>query len=131
MSREVLTEAQRAFFREPLPAVATTLRRDGSPHSTVVWIDERDGDVLFNTTLERAKGRHLKRDPRVSVLLVDPADQYRWVAVSGTATLVAEGAAEHMETLWQRYTGRPGPTGRPGTWVTVRVRPERVSAYKV
>src|SRR5436190_77291 len=83
-----LTDEQRRFLREnPFAAVVTTLREDGSPHSTVVWADEDGGDVVFNTALGRAKPRHLERDPRVSVLMVDPGDQYKWVSVSGRAAL--------------------------------------------
>ncbi len=131
MSRATLTDAQRAFLREPNPGVATTLRRDGSPHSTVVWVDEEDGDVLFNTAVGRAKERHLRRDPRAAVLVVDPADQYRWLAVSGSATLTTAGAVEHIDKLWRRYEGEPFPSGRPGVRVIVRIRPERVQAYQV
>src|SRR5262249_46330199 len=86
-----LSEAQRAFIREPHYAVVTTLRADGSPHSTVVWVDEEDGKVLFNTTLHRSKFRDLDNDPRASVVVV-ATDGYHWVAVSGTVTLTTEGA---------------------------------------
>ena len=60
-----LTEAQRAFLRDnAFSAVVTTLRADGSPHSTVVWVDEEDGDLVFNTAEGRAKaassGRRLR-----------------------------------------------------------------------
>jgi PPOX class probable F420-dependent enzyme len=126
-----LTDEQRAFMREPYPATATTLRRDGSPHSTLVWVDEDGGDVLFNTTLERAKARHVQRDPRTALLVVDPADQYRWIAVSGRAELSTDGAVEHIDKLWRRYEGEPFPPGRPGTRVIVRVRPERITSYNV
>ncbi len=128
MATATLTEAQRAFLREPFPGTATTLRRDGSPHSTVVWVDEEDGDVLFNTAAGRAKERHLRRDPRTALLVVDPADQYRWLAVSGTATLTTDGAVEHIDKLWRRYEDEPFPRGRPGTRVIVRIRPERVDS---
>jgi len=128
MADPTLTEAQRAFLREPFPAVVTTLRRDGSPHSTVVWVDEEDGSVLFNTVIERAKGRHLRRDPRVSILVVDPANQYKWLAVSGRATLSTDGAVEHIDKLWRRYEGEPFPTDRPGERVIVCIRPERVDS---
>jgi PPOX class probable F420-dependent enzyme len=123
-----LTGAQRAFLREAHPGAATTLRRDGSPHTTVVWVDEDAGDVLFNTALERAKERHLRRDPRTSVLVVDPTDQYRWLAVTGSATLTTDGAFEHMDMLWRRYEGVPYPRNRPGVRVIVRVRPERIDS---
>ncbi len=131
MADTTLTEAQRAFLREPYPGTATTLRRDGSPHSTVVWVDEDDGDLLFNTTIGRAKERHLRRDPRAALLVIDPANQYRWLAVSGTATLSTLGAVEHMDKLWRRYEGEPFPRGRPGERVIVRVRPGRIDAAGV
>ena len=117
MAASTLTDEQRAFLREPFPGTATTLRRDGSPHSTLVWVDEDAGDVLFNTTLERAKARHVRHDPRTAVLVVDPTDQYRWLAVSGRAELSTEGAVEHIDKLWRRYEGERFPSGRPGTGI--------------
>src|SRR5215213_6759527 len=91
------TDDQRAFIRKnAFPANVTTLRKDGSPHSTVVWIDEVDGEVWFNTAIGRAKERHLRDDPRAAVLVVDPANQYKWVSLSGRVTLQTDGADEHI-----------------------------------
>jgi PPOX class probable F420-dependent enzyme len=102
-----LTDDQQAFLRDnAYAAVATTLRQDGSPHSTVVWIDVNDGEVWFNTAEGRAKDRHLRDDPRVSVLVLDPANQYKWVSVSGTASLQQEGADEHIDKLAKKYLGQ-------------------------
>ncbi len=99
-----LSEDQAAFLREnAYPATVTTLREDGSPHSTVVWIDEVDGEVWFNTARGRAKDKHLRVDPRVSVLVMDPKDQFKWVAVSGTASLQEEGADAHIDKLAKKY----------------------------
>jgi PPOX class probable F420-dependent enzyme len=126
-----LTEQQRAFVRDnPFPADVTTLRRDGSPHSTVVWIDEVDGEVWFNTAVGRAKERHLRRDPRVSVLVLDPANQYRWVAVSGTATLHREGADEHIDKLAKKYLGQDRyPWHDPNQQrIIVRIRPDHIDS---
>ena len=45
-----LKEKERRFLDEnPFVGVVTTLRADGSPHSTVVWVDVEDGKVSFNT----------------------------------------------------------------------------------
>ena len=83
-----LTDAQRSFIADnPYVATATTLRKDGSPHNTIVWIDAEDGTVTFNTAVGRAKERHLREDPRVAVTVVDPQNTYRWVSVSGRAEL--------------------------------------------
>ena len=81
-----LEEKQRKFLDEnPFVGTVTTLRADGSPHSTIVWVDVDDGKVSFNTARGRAKTEHLDKDPRASLLVVDPNDTYKWVAVSGPA----------------------------------------------
>ncbi len=68
-----LSDAQHTFIDDnPYVGTLTTLGADGSPDSTVVWIDT-EGDVLqFNTARGRAKERHLLRDPRLAVTIVDP-----------------------------------------------------------
>jgi len=77
-----LEEKQRKFLEEnPFVGTATTLREDGSPHSTIVWVDVDDGKVSFNTARGRAKTEHLEKDPRASLLVVDPNNTYKWVAV--------------------------------------------------
>ncbi len=128
-----LTEAQRAFIRDnPFPAVVTTLRPDGSPHSTVVWVDEDGGDVLFNTAEGRAKPRYLRGDPRVSITVVDPADQYKWISVSGTAELTTDGARDQIDALARKYLGTADyPWYRGEQRLTVRINVEKVDSYGV
>ncbi len=125
-----LTDAQRAFIREnPFVAVAATLRPDGSPHSTVVWIDEEDGKVIFNTAAGRAKERHLAQDGRISITVIDPADAYKWVSVSGTATLETEGAREHIDKLSNKYMGKDYPWYQGEQRIIVTITPELVDSY--
>ena len=125
-----LNEKQSQFLDNPFVGVVTTLRDDGSPHSTVVWVDREDGAVSFNTARGRAKERHLARDPRVSLLVVDPENAYRWVSVTGTAELVDEGADEQIDKLSKKYLGKDEyPWRSPDERrVTVRIRPEKVEA---
>jgi len=124
-----LTDAQRSFLRDnAYPAVVTTLRPDGSPQSTVVWIDEDGGDVLFNTFVGRAKERHLRQNPQVSALVVDPADQFKWVAVSGPATLDTTGADEHINKLSLKYTGSDWDFQPEQTRIIARIRVEKVDS---
>ena len=128
---DTLTDEQGAFLREGHYAVVTTLRADGSPHATVTWVDWDGEHVLVNITPERVKAHHLERDPRISVLTIDGDDPYRWVSVSGTAELTTEGANEHIEALSWRYRGRTYGLGPDDQRLLARVRPERVTAYKV
>ncbi len=128
-----LTPAQREFLENPYIGVATTLRPDGSPHSTVVWVDVDGDGVSFNTARPRAKPRHLEADPRVSLVVVDPKDELRWLGISGTATLVDEGANEQIDRLARKYRGHDSyQSHREGeTRVTVRISPTWIESRRV
>jgi PPOX class probable F420-dependent enzyme len=126
-----LSEKQAELFRGKNWGTVVTLREDGSPHATPVWIDTDGEHVIFNTAVGRAKERHLRRDPRVSVTVL-PADdqQYGYVSVSGTAEITEEGAFDHIDKLAQKYLGQEKyPYLQPGEQrVIVTVTPEKVDA---
>jgi PPOX class probable F420-dependent enzyme len=124
-----LTAEQAQLLLEPNFATVGTLDPDGSPQLTIVWIDWDGDNVLFNTAVGRAKPRNLERDPRVSILVTDRADGYRWVEILGRAELTTEGADEHIDKLARKYTGNGWEPRAGEQRLLVRVRPERVSAY--
>ena len=125
-----LTEKQLEFLENPYVGIVTTLREDGSPHSTVVWVDVEDGVPTFNTAMGRKKPTNLENDPRASLLVIDPQDAYKWVAVDGKAELTTDGADPHIDRLAKKYLGKDEyPYRREGEQrVTVRITPEHVSA---
>ena len=124
-----LKEPQKQFLEEnPFVGVVTTLREDGSPHSTVVWVDVENGKPSFNTASGRAKPTHLEQDPRASLVVVDPNDAYRWVAVSGRAQVTDEGADAQIDKLAKKYTGKDKYPWRKPTEqrLKVLIEPEQV-----
>jgi PPOX class probable F420-dependent enzyme len=126
-----ITDKQKQFLAEnPFVGVLTDLRKDGSPHSTVVWVDVEDGKVSFNTARGRTKPLNLERDPRASLLVVDPNDPYRWVSVSGPAELTEEGADAQIDKLAKKYLGQDEyPWRKPDeTRLKVLIEPEKVDA---
>ena len=125
-----LSASERSFLEGPFVGVVTDLRPDGSPHSTIVWVDVDDEGVSFNTAWPRAKPRYIAADPRVSLTVVDPGDAYRWVAISGTARLVEDGANEQIDRLAKKYVGRDTyPWHKPEERrVTVRITPMRIES---
>ena len=125
-----LTETQREFLENPFVGTITDLRPDGSPHTTVVWVDVDDQGVSFNTAHGRAKPRYIAEDSRVSLAVVDPNDAYRWISVSGSASLVDEGADEHIDRLAKKYLGKDSyPFRAPDERrVTVRISPTRIES---
>jgi len=102
-----LTEQQLAWIDEnPFVGVVTDLRPDGSLHSTIVWVDVVDGRVGFNTAVGRAKERYLRNDPRISLVVVDPGNTYKWVSISGRAEFVTEGSDAQIDKLAKKYLGQ-------------------------
>jgi PPOX class probable F420-dependent enzyme len=126
-----LGEQERQFLDEnPFVGIVTTLRDDGSPHATVVWVDVMNGTIGFNTARGRAKERHLEHNPQASLLVIDPDDPYKWVAVSGHAELTEEGADQQIDKLAKKYLSKDEyPWRKPTeTRVSVRISPERVDS---
>lgn len=123
-----LSDADVAFLREPHIAVLSTVMPDGSPHSTPVWVDTDGERVVFNLVKGRVKHRNLSRDNRVAVTVVDGRDPYRTFIARGTATLLDEGADEHIDALSHKYLGEPYPMHRPG-WERVIVKVELTSKF--
>jgi PPOX class probable F420-dependent enzyme len=127
-----LTDEQRKFIAEnPYVGTVTTLRRDGSPHATVVWVEANNGTISFNTVVGRAKERHLREDPRLSLTVVDPEDSYRWVSISGRGELTTEGADAQIDRLAKKYLGQDEyPWRQPDEQrISVDITPEQVDAY--
>ena len=125
-----LTAEQRAFLENPYVGTVTTLREDGSPHNTVVWVDVTEDAVIFNTAEGRAKPEHLRNDARAAVTVIDPKDDHKWISVSGPAELTHEGADETIDKLAKKYIGADSyPFRSEGEQrVNVVIRPEHVDA---
>jgi PPOX class probable F420-dependent enzyme len=124
-----ISERSTELLRGKNLAHAATIRPDGSPHLTVVWIDYDGEHVLFNTAVGRSKVRHLRRDPRAAVEVVNPEDPYNYVSVSGPVELIeGEEAEDHIDKLAQKYLGQKRYPNRSAgeRRVLVKLRPERV-----
>jgi PPOX class probable F420-dependent enzyme len=112
--------------------VIATIREDGSPQATPVWIDYDGENVLVNSARGRTKVNNIERDPRATVTVLPAADQQAgYVMVSGSAKIVEEGALDHINMLAKKYLGEDkypylGPGERR---VIIQIRPERVDGF--
>jgi PPOX class probable F420-dependent enzyme len=112
-------------------AHVATIRHDGTPQTTPVWI-AREGDVaLFNTAKNRAKFRNLQRDPRVALSIhnTEKKEQpYEWIRIRGRAEFEDDADLRHINQLSHKYTGKDYRYRvQPGAErVIVRVIPEHV-----
>jgi PPOX class probable F420-dependent enzyme len=127
-----LTPEDLALLRGTNFGQLVTLNPDGSPQVTVLWVDADDGHVLVNTAEGRTKDRNLRRDPRAAVSVVDDADWYRWISITGTVVERVTGsrAEDHIDALSRRYDGEPW-TPMPGqVRVLYRIRPDHIIRYR-
>ena len=52
------------LFQKKSFGAFTTLMPDGSPQSTPVWVDYKNGEVWVNSALGRQKDKNVRRDAR-------------------------------------------------------------------
>lgn len=108
-----------------------TLMKDGSPQVTPVWVDYDGKFVCINSAKGRVKDKNIRRDPRVSVSIQDPANPYRYLEIRGKVVEITEnGADDHINKLAKKYLGKDiYPFRQPGeVRVTYKIAPEKVSS---
>jgi PPOX class probable F420-dependent enzyme len=124
-----------AFLAQPLIAHLTTLRRDGSPRTTPVWYQYRDGRFYVFTVHTTRKLPHLRRDPRVSISVASQDEPYRYVTATGTATVREADVMEEAIAIASRYRGADsGPSyirglAARGAVVLITIMPSRLVSW--
>ncbi|MEU6718774.1 PPOX class F420-dependent oxidoreductase [Nonomuraea sp. NPDC046802] len=121
-----LSKEARELLDAPNFATVTSLNPDGGPQSTVVWVRTDGDDVLFSTVKGRRKPLNFERDPRASVLVIDPADPYRYLEVRGRATMTPDPSGALIEELSQKYRGQSWEDNPGVERLIVRISPDKV-----
>lgn len=122
-----LDDNARALIGTGANATLVTLNADGSPQVSVVWVELQqtpDGDELVSAhRAEHKKVRNMRRDGRVALTIIGAdrgsAHVQPYLAISGTARIVAGGAPEVLTRLTAvmapEFAGQfPGPNAEPG-----------------
>ncbi len=132
MPDATIPEKYRDLFNKRAFASLATLMPNGDVQVTPVWVDAENGNVIFNSARGRVKDKNVRRDPRVTLTLIDPDNPYRYLEVRGRVVDITEkGADQHIDKLAKKYLGVDKyPYAKPGeVRVLYRVKPEHVHAY--
>jgi PPOX class probable F420-dependent enzyme len=126
-----LPDEVRKAFEAPNFWHLATVNPDGSPHSTTVWADTRDGKIIVNSALGRKKARNIEHEPRVALSWHTSTDGgYRSVGIQGRVveTITGNQAEQDIDDLAQKYIGQsPYPWRSPGEQrVTYVIEPVHV-----
>jgi PPOX class probable F420-dependent enzyme len=114
----------RDLLARPNPAVVSTLRSDGHPVSVATWyLLGADDRVLLNMDHTRVRLGHLRRDPRLTLTVLDESSWYTHVSLIGTVKEMYddEGLAD-IDRLSTHYGGKPYPnreSPRVSAWMVV------------
>jgi PPOX class probable F420-dependent enzyme len=121
--RDLLSPETKAFA-----SLALTLT-DGSPQVTPIWFGWDGTHIILNTARGRVKDRVMKRGGKVALLIIDPADPYRYVQLRGRVVEETEdGAYDTICDLRLKYRGDRNYPRNPGeVRVTYKVLPESVT----
>jgi PPOX class probable F420-dependent enzyme len=84
-----------------------TVAADGRPVTVATWyLLEDDGTVLLNLDAGRARLKHLRSEPRVSLTALAEGDWYTHVSVQGTVVRIADDdGLVDIDRLSRHYTG--------------------------
>ena len=104
------------LFNKKAFASLATLMPDGTPQVTPVWCDYDGKNVIINSAKGRQKDRNLRREPHVSLAIIDPENPYRYVELRGHVSEITEqGAADHIDRMARKYLGVDKyPYAQPG-----------------
>ena len=101
-------------------AVLATLRVDGTVLLSPVYYEWREG--AFNVVIEtqNVKARHLRRDPRATILVAESEPPLRGVEVRGSARFMDDGVTETTRRIVASTAMRkPRLTRRPAeAWMS-------------
>lgn len=104
---QTIPEKYRDLFSKRAFASLATLMPDGRPQVTPVWVDIEGDLILVNSAKGRQKDKNLRRDPRVSLAIIDPDNPYRFLELRGRVVEITEqGADAHIDKMAKKYLGQ-------------------------
>lgn len=129
MSDTIPSELQ-PLLESTAVAFVSTLGPRGEPQTTPLWFLWEDGRVRISLVEGRQKLRNLRRDPRIALVVVDPADPTWYVELRGHVDALEPDPDLTLERkVAEKYTGahhdvEPSGTLRYATSIVV----EKVTA---
>lgn len=98
----------REFLEKHHGAVMTTVKKDGGPHVARMDVGLVDGKLWSSGTQTRVRTKHVRRDPRAALVVLDFSQPYRWLALEcKVAILEGPDAPELNLKLYRTIAKEP------------------------
>jgi len=109
-----------------------TLMPDGSPQSVPVWVGREGDRVVICTGETSLKAKNTRRDPRVSLSIVDFHDPYQEAQLRGRMVeRRPDDDCEQIDSISRKYTGKPFPFRSPEGRVALVIEVEKARYTKL
>ena len=129
---ELHPEARKLLESDALVHMAT-LRADGSPASTMIWVGLEGDEIVSGHLFRNRKVQNVERDPRVSLSIegegVGENGLRRYLWIRGRARVTEGGAPELLQRLAHTYIDPDAvfpPMDDPPPGFVIRTTPERI-----
>jgi len=114
-----LDSKYRRLLDEPVTMTLGLIGPDGRVALTPMWFDYEGEKVVVNTASHRPKCEWIRKNPRLTILLVNPKNPYHWVQIKCTVEKElrewepgGEYVTKQLDRIWHKYT-RPIRPLRP------------------
>ena len=101
----IIPDSHRDLLASTAVANVATVGPDGAPQVNPVWFDWDGTNLRFGQLTTTQKVRHLRREPRIAVAIVDPANPARYLEIRGVARLVPDPELALTHRLAKKYLG--------------------------
>ena len=106
-----------------------TIGPDGRPQLSEVWFLYEEGSVRISLNTSRQKTRNLRRNPAVSLLILDLANPQRYLELRGDADLAPDEDYVFADRVGAKYGADLRAHDGPGERrVVVTIKPSRINA---
>ena len=105
MNRGLSVEQLDGLLDERRLAIMSTFRADGTVLLSPLWYIWEDGGFTIGMAAADGKLKHLRRDPRVTIVVNEDEFPYRGFEVRGQATLLDVPYGPVIRRIARRYVG--------------------------
>jgi len=100
---------RREFVRKHRTAVFGYARKERGPSMSCCYYVMDGDDILVSTMASRGKAKAVRRDPRVSLCVLDEKWPPTYILVHGRAAIEEKGGGELLVRICELMAGQPMP----------------------
>lgn len=99
-----LPDKVKTLLQKPVFVHFATVMSSGGPQVSPVWVDVEGDTILINSAEGRLKDKNVRKDGRVALSVIDPANPYHAIMIRGhVKEITNDGADAHIDKMAKKY----------------------------